>query len=80
METALSDNELLEHLLNPEDDKAWKVGMGLLLSNLLTQVTNQNSRMGIIEAWRWKLIGAAAAVSTVIPVLGLLLYRAVGLG
>ncbi len=79
METALSDNELLEHLLNPEDDKAWKVGMGLLLSSLLTQATKQNGRMSILEAWRWKVIGAAAGISAVIPVLVLLVYRLVGL-
>jgi len=45
METALSDNELLEHLLNPEDDKAWKVGMGLrALFLYLTYITHMKTQ------------------------------------
>lgn len=60
------DSDLLEQLLDPEDDRAWKVAVGHTLRGLLHQTTRTNGRVGKLEKFMFMAMGGLVVVSAIV--------------
>lgn len=76
--------DLLEALLEPDDDKAWKLAVGHAIREIRTdgkamkaQVTLTNGRVTALEAWRHRITGALIVISAGMPALTFLISLAV---
>lgn len=60
------DSDLLQQLLDPEDDRAWKVAVGHTLRGLLHQTTRTNGRVSKLEKFMFAAVGGLMVVSAVV--------------
>ncbi len=60
------DNDLLVQLLEPEDDRAWKVAVGHTLRGLLQQTTRTNGRVSKLEKFMFMALGGLVVVSAIV--------------
>lgn len=75
--------DLLEALLEPDDDKAWKLAVGHAIREIRAdgkamkaQVTLTNGRVTALEAWRHRITGALIIGSAAMPLFTFLLSLA----
>lgn len=76
--------DLLEALLEPGDDMAWKLAVGHAIREIRAdgkamkaQVTLTNGRVTALEAWRHRITGALIVISAGMPALTFLISLAV---
>lgn len=60
------DHDLLEQLIEPENDHAWKLAVGHTLRGVLFQTNRTNGRVTKLEKWMWMCIGGLAVVSAIV--------------
>lgn len=60
------DTDLLVHLLNPDDDHAWKLAVGHTLRGLLGQTTATNGRVRKLERFMWAAGGGLSVVTAIV--------------
>lgn len=71
-------DDLLEALLNPNDDHAWKIAVGHAINDIREQVKTTNGRVTRLEMWRVGLAGGLATLTAGMPFLLWLIQRAAG--
>lgn len=73
---AASQDELLAALLEPDDDRAWKIAVGQTLHDVKEQAKATNGRVRALETWRAYLAGAVAVLTLGMPFILWLLTEA----
>lgn len=58
--------ELLDQLLDPTNDRAWKVAAGYILSDVHSQTRKTNGRVTKLERFMWLCIGGLAVISAIV--------------
>ncbi len=66
MGTAVSDQDILEALLQPENDRAWKLAMGHTVSQISEQTQKTNGRVTRLERFQWTVTGGLAVVMAIV--------------
>lgn len=64
--TQQDHGDLLDQLLDPKDDRAWKIAAGFVLTKTLEQATKTNGRVTRLEKFMWGASGGLAVISAVV--------------
>lgn len=60
------NTEILSALLEPDDDRAWKLAVGATLGHIHTQTVKTNGRVTALERDRNLLYGGLAVVGAIV--------------
>jgi hypothetical protein len=67
--------EILNALLEPDDDRAWKVAVGATLGGIHAQTVKTNGRVSALERDRNKLAGGLIVIGAIVVPLFLQLFK-----
>ncbi|GIW17427.1 MAG: hypothetical protein KatS3mg064_0584 [Tepidiforma sp.] len=62
----MSDGDLLDQLLNPESDRAWRVAVGHTLREVREQTMRTNGRVSRLERFIWALGGGLIVCGAIV--------------